>query len=67
MENDNTRYHVFVRNWWTRTPTGRKPGAGRKTTLARHVSYAVARQICKEYNDSHAPGYLSRMAEFQQE
>ena len=61
-----TYYNVFVRNWWRRTATGREPGAGRKTYLDRHVTYADARAICKQYIDTHEPGYLSRKAEFEE-
>ena len=61
-----TYYNVFVRNWWRRTATWREPGAGRKTYLDRHVTYADARAICKQYNDTHEPGYLSRKAEFEE-
>ena len=63
-----TYYDVFVRNWWRRNPSypgGREPGAGRKTYLQRHVTEADARAICKQYNDSHAPGFLSRKAEYE--
>ncbi len=61
-------YHVFHRTWWRRGPGGtRVPGAGRKTTIARHVSYAEARGICERWNASHPPGPLSRKCEFMQE
>lgn len=63
-------YRVFHRTWWRRNaewPGGREPGAGRKTTLARHVTEAEARAICKRYNDSHDPGFLSRKAEYESE
>ncbi len=65
MELQDTYYNVFVRNWWTRTATGREPGAGRKTYLRKHVKYADARQICAHYNLNHEPGFLSRKAEFE--
>lgn len=64
-------YHVFTRTWWKRNPSypnGREPGAGRKTTLARNVqTEEEARAICKRYNDTHAPGPLSRKAEYQEQ
>lgn len=64
-------YHVFTRTWWRRNPAwpgGREPGAGRKTTLRRNVeTEAEARAICKAYNDTHAPGFLSRKAEYQEQ
>ena len=43
-------------------------GAGRKTTLRRNVqTEADARAICKAYNDTHAPGFLSRKAEYEEQ
>ena len=64
MSDENTRYHVFVRNWYRREGKAIVPGPGRKTTLAHNVSWSTARAICAEYNDSHDPGRLSRKAEF---
>ena len=62
-------YHVFTRTWWRRNPAwpgGREPGAGRKYTLARNIqTEEEARRICKAYNDTHEPGFLSRKAEYQ--
>jgi hypothetical protein len=65
-----TTYWVFTRTWWRRNPNwpgGREPGAGRRTTLARHVSEAEARAICARYNTTHKPGFLSRKAEYESE
>ncbi len=62
-------FNVFTRTWWIANPAwpnGREPGAGRKTYRARGVTYEEARRICKEYNDTHKPGKLSRKAEFEQ-
>lgn len=62
-------YNVFVRNWWRSNPSrpgGREPGAGPKRYLQRGVNYETARALCKEYNDTHKPGKLSRKAEFEQ-
>jgi len=39
---------------------------GKKTYLRKHVTYSDARAICKQYNDTHEPGYLSRKAEFEE-
>jgi hypothetical protein len=61
-----TYYNVFTRTWWRKTATGREPGAGRKTYLRKHVTYADARAICTQYNTAHEPGYLSRKAEFEE-
>lgn len=63
-------YDVFVRNWykWEHTSFGRRkvPGPGRKTYLQHHVTWTDAREICRQYNDRHEPGPLSRKAEFAQ-
>ena len=62
-------YRVFVRNWWKRNPNypgGLEPCPGRKTVIRRRVDTAEeARRICREYNDTHDPGRLSRKAEFE--
>lgn len=62
-------YNVFVRTWWKRNPNypgGREPGAGKKRYLKRGVATEEeARRICKEYNDTHDPGFLSRKAEYE--
>lgn len=61
-------YNVFVRNWWRNNPAwpdGREPCAGKKRYLRRGVTEAEARQICREYNDTHKPGRLSRKAEYE--
>lgn len=61
-------YIVFVRNWW-RMENGRlvpAPGA-RKTRIGAANGYEEAREIAQEYNRTHAPGKLSRKAEFTDE
>lgn len=68
MKLSTTYYNVFVRDWWQPNPAwpdGREPGAGPKTYLLKHVVYEDARERCKEYNDSHDPGPMSRKAEFE--
>jgi len=63
----DTYYNVFVRNWWRRGSHGeRVPGPGPKTYTRKHVTYADARDLCKQYNDTHNPGFLSRKAEFEE-
>ena len=61
-------YIVFVRNWWKRNkawPNGLEPDPGaRKTTLRKGLTEAEAYQFCQEYNRTHAPGKLSRKAEY---
>ena len=61
-------YHVFTRTWWVRNPKwpqGKEPGIGRKHTLARNVKTgSEAQAICRQYNGTHKPGFLSRKAEY---
>jgi hypothetical protein len=72
-------FNVFVRNWWQAdskstfewdeaSNTGLSPDPGaRKTTIARHCTETEARDIAKEYNETHPPGRLSRKAEYTEE
>jgi hypothetical protein len=61
-------YRVFVRNWWRQNPSwpaGLEPDPGaRKTTLARVSTEEEAQELCRQYNDTHKPGRLSRKAEY---
>ncbi len=59
-------YTVFIRNWWRKDSNGTlvPNSGGRKTYFATANTQDEARAICKEYNDSHAPGKLSRKAEY---
>ena len=63
-------YDVFVRDWWKRNPSwpnGLEPHAGRKHYLHRKVATQdEARELCREYNDTHDPGELSRKAEYEE-
>jgi len=61
-------YNVFHRTWWKNNeswPNGLEPHAGRKTHITNVGTQEEARQACKEYNDTHNPGRLSRKAEFE--
>lgn len=64
-------YRVFTRTWWIANPSwpdGREPGAGRKHTIKRNVkSETEAQQICRAYNETHDPGFLSRKAEYEEQ
>lgn len=64
-------YTVFVRNWWKHNPSypdGLEPdGAAEKEILETGLSLEEAREMCREYNDTHDPGKLSRKAEFMEE
>ena len=59
-------YRVFTRNWWRIEKNGQKvPAYGaRKYTLHYTDSEIEACAYCKEYNDTHDPGPLSRKAEY---
>lgn len=63
-------YRVFTRTWWKNNPTwpnGLEPCAGRKYTIRERVATeADARAVCREYNDTHKPGRLSRKAEYEE-
>ena len=63
-------YKVFTRTWWIDNPSwpdGKEPCAGRKYTLGRVSTEQEARNWCKEYNDTHEPGRLSRKAEYMED
>ena len=62
-------YVVFTRTWWRENPAwpnGLEPQMGRKHRLGRAGSVAEAQEMCREYNDTHDPGRLSRKAEFEE-
>jgi hypothetical protein len=61
------RYRTFTRSWWRRNadwPGGREPGAGRPRTHARNLTEADARRMCRDWNATHDPGFLSRKMEY---
>ena len=61
-------FRVFVRTWWKANPSwpnGREPSASRGRTLRRNLTEEEARAICKRYNETHEPGFLSRKAEYE--
>ena len=64
-------YRVFHRTWWARNPEwpdGREPCPGKKHFFGRtdiYISEAEARQVCKAWNASHDPGFLSDKAEYE--
>lgn len=70
MDSDSeVTYTVFVRDWWHYDARGKlQPcGATDPETLATGLTWAEARAMCDEYNESHDPGPLSRKAEFTRE
>ena len=61
-------YKIFTRTWWKvnhQWPNGLEPHAGRKYTIDHASTEEEARKICREYNDTHNPGKLSRKAEYE--
>ena len=64
---DQPTYSVFVRDWWHYSPSGKLEAGGwsERETLAEGITLAEARELCREYNESHDPGPLSRKAEFE--
>lgn len=72
MKRGKDTFDCFVRDWWRVPEAGEASWQGRvpypgapKRYIAQGVSLAEARAICKEYNDSHEPGWQSRKAEFE--
>lgn len=67
MENPKA-YYCFTRTWWRYNSGGphlpRMPGAGRRHTVAKNLTWAEARSFCEQWNSSHNPGPLSRKCEF---
>lgn len=62
-------YTVFHRTWWRRNPDwpgGREPGVGKRHFIAKVWSEEEARQLCREWNQSHDPGLLSDKAEYEE-
>ena len=61
-------YKIFVRKWWKddpKWPSELAPDSGaRKTTLGYASTEMEAREFCREWNNSHNPGKLSRKAEY---
>lgn len=63
-------YEIRVRNWWKRNPKwpdGREPDAqswDKAWKLGTAATEEEAREMCREYNDTHKPGFLSRKAEY---
>ena len=61
-------FRVFVRTWYVRddsAPLERRPGAGKKHYIGTAETEEEAREMCRAYNDSRDPGWLSRKAEYE--
>jgi hypothetical protein len=60
-------FKVYVSNWWKENPdwpNGLEPDGTVRHTLKKVGTEAEARAVCEEYNATHAPGRLSRKAEY---
>ena len=64
-------YRCFTRTWWTENPKwpdGLEPRCGQRYTIARNINTEEeARRICRNYNDTHDPGRLSKKAEYEEQ
>ena len=61
------KYKIFTRTFWKENkdwPNGLEPSLGRKTTIAYAKTEEEAKYICRQYNQSHPAGRLSRKAEY---
>jgi hypothetical protein len=66
MESEK-KYDVFHRTWWRRDDYGgRIPGVGPRSYIARGLSYSLAREVAREWNEEHEPGELSDKAELEE-
>ncbi len=62
-------YRIFTRTWWRNNPDwpdGLEPHAGRKTTIGKAATEEEARDMCRVHRANHAPGRLSRKAEYEE-
>ena len=60
--------NVVHRTWWKDNPEypgGLEPQIGRKTYIVKGVTEEEAREMCKQYNETHEAGRYSRKAEFE--
>lgn len=64
-------YYTFTRTWWRenpRWPNGLEPQAGRKRRTGHTFTHeSEAQRFCKNYNETHNPGRLSRKCEYERE
>lgn len=64
-------YRTFTRTWWRNNrewPNGLEPCPGRQYTHHRNIkTEEEAREICRQYNETHKPGRLSRKMEFEEQ
>ena len=61
------KYIIFTRTWYkpnSAYPDGLEPHAGNKNFLDYAATEDGAKRIAQEYNATHQPGKLSKMAEY---
>lgn len=62
-EEASKKYNVFHRTWWKKNPAwpgGKEPEAGKCHYIVRDVSYSIARQVSREWNEEHRPRFPER-------
>ena len=67
MTKSSRAFEVFHRTWWQKDPSspdGRCPGVGRAIRIGWAATEAEAREMCRQWNLTHAPGHLSDKAEY---
>ena len=60
-------FQIYVSNWWKENPdwpNGLEPDGTDKRKLMKGSTEAQAQAVCADYNSTHAPGRLSRKAEY---
>lgn len=68
-DNDRIKYRVFHRTWWRKNPSwpdGREPGVGVPHLICYVRGEEEAREVCRQWNAAHDPGYLSDKAEYEE-
>ncbi len=62
-------YRCFTRTWWrdnSEWPNGLEPHAGTETDHEGAETEEEARALCREWNNTHEPGRLSRKMEYEE-
>jgi len=64
-------FRTFTRTWWRENPdwpNGLEPCAGHKHPMHKNIkTEQEARELCEQYNATHAPGRLSRKMEYEEQ
>lgn len=62
-------YRTFTRTWWRENaawPNGLEPCPGPRHYHDEYETETEARNACREWNEEHPPGRLSRKMEFEE-